>query len=69
MLALAAEQSLGTQVAVVVDPDPESARAKARGYAALYLGLTHYTNNLLRFGFTEADPTSQARKPTLAATG
>jgi probable F420-dependent oxidoreductase len=43
------------EVAVVVDPDPESARAKARDYAALYLGLTNYTGNLLRFGFTEQD--------------
>jgi probable F420-dependent oxidoreductase len=43
------------EVAVVVDPDPDSARAKAREYAALYLQLTNYTRNLLRFGFTEAD--------------
>jgi probable F420-dependent oxidoreductase len=43
------------EVAVVVDPDPERARAKARDYAALYLRLTNYTSNLLRFGFTEAD--------------
>jgi probable F420-dependent oxidoreductase len=43
------------EVAVVVDPDPDTARAKAREYAALYLHLTNYTSNLLRFGFTEAD--------------
>lgn len=43
------------EVTVVVDPDPESARAKARAFAKLYLGLRNYTNNLLRFGFTEAD--------------
>ena len=43
------------EVACVVDPDPESARAKAREYASLYLGLKNYTNNLLRFEFTEAD--------------
>jgi probable F420-dependent oxidoreductase len=43
------------EVAVVVDPDPDSARAKARDYARLYLRLTNYTSNLLRFGFTEAD--------------
>lgn len=43
------------EVACVVDPDPESARAKARAYAALYLGLGNYTNNLRRFGYTDAD--------------
>jgi probable F420-dependent oxidoreductase len=43
------------EVAVVVDPDPERGREKARGYAALYLGLTNYVSNLLRFGFTERD--------------
>lgn len=43
------------EVAVVVDPDPESARRTAREYAELYLGLRNYTNNLLRFGFTESD--------------
>jgi probable F420-dependent oxidoreductase len=46
---------VATEVAVVVDPDPDSARAKAREYAKLYLGLTNYTSNLQRFGFSEAD--------------
>jgi hypothetical protein len=31
------------------------AKAVARDYAKLYLGLRNYTQNLLRFGFTEAD--------------
>jgi probable F420-dependent oxidoreductase len=43
------------EVAVVVDADVDSGRAKAREYAALYLGLSNYTGNLLRFEFTEAD--------------
>jgi probable F420-dependent oxidoreductase len=43
------------EVAVVVDPDAESGRAKARDYAAHYLELTNYASNLLRFGFTEQD--------------
>jgi probable F420-dependent oxidoreductase len=43
------------EVAVVVDPDPESARRTARAYAATYLGLRNYVGNLLRFGFTESD--------------
>jgi probable F420-dependent oxidoreductase len=43
------------EVAVVVDAGPDSARAKARDYAALYLGLTNYRSNLLRYGFSERD--------------
>ena len=43
------------ELAVVVETDDETARASAREYAALYLGLRNYTNNLLRFGFTERD--------------
>ncbi len=43
------------EVACVVDTDPERARAVARGYAKLYLGLTNYTRRLLDVGFTEAD--------------
>src|SRR2546421_4038544 len=46
---------LAPEVACVVDADPERARAVARKYAQLYLGLRNYTDNLLRFGFTEAD--------------
>jgi probable F420-dependent oxidoreductase len=41
--------------AVVLDPDPERARATARGYMAQYLALPNYTDNLLRLGFAEAD--------------
>src|SRR5690606_12050868 len=43
------------EVAVVVDPDPESARRTAREFAKLYLGLRNYTSSLLRFGFTADD--------------
>jgi probable F420-dependent oxidoreductase len=43
------------ELACVLDPDPESARTTARQYAKLYLGLSNYTNNLLRFEFTEQD--------------
>lgn len=43
------------EVAVVVEEDAETARALAREYAQLYLGLTNYTSNLLKFGFTERD--------------
>jgi probable F420-dependent oxidoreductase len=40
---------------VVLEADPERARAIARAYAALYLRLRNYTSNLLRFGFSEHD--------------
>jgi probable F420-dependent oxidoreductase len=43
------------ELAVVVEPADETARAIAREYAAVYLGLSNYTKNLLRFGFTESD--------------
>ena len=44
-----------TELACVIDPDPDAARAKARRYAELYLGLGNYTGNLLDFGFNEQD--------------
>ncbi|MBA3263950.1 MAG: TIGR03620 family F420-dependent LLM class oxidoreductase [Thermoleophilaceae bacterium] len=43
------------EVAVVVDPDRESARRTARAYAQTYLGLRNYVGNVLRFEFTERD--------------
>ena len=46
---------IAAEQAVVLDPDPSTARAKARGHLAMYLGLPNYTNNWLRHGYTEAD--------------
>lgn len=46
---------IATELACVLDEDPRSARAAARGYAQMYLGLRNYTSNLLRYGFTESD--------------
>src|ERR1019366_1109471 len=46
---------VATELACVLDVDDDRARATAREYAALYLGLRNYTTNLLRFGFTEQD--------------
>jgi probable F420-dependent oxidoreductase len=43
------------EIACVVEADPVRAKAVARDYAELYLGLRNYTNNLLNFGFTESD--------------
>jgi probable F420-dependent oxidoreductase len=46
---------VATEVAVVVDPDDERARERARTYAATYLGASNYVRNLERLGFTERD--------------
>src|ERR1700733_8414395 len=46
---------LAPELACVLDDDVESARAKARAYAALYLGLRNYTSNLLNHGFGPLD--------------
>lgn len=43
------------EVAFVLDEDVERARATARDYAKLYLGLSNYTNALLERGFDRAD--------------
>jgi probable F420-dependent oxidoreductase len=43
------------ELTVVVDADVESAREKARRFAAGYLGMTNYAGNLLRLGFTQRD--------------
>ncbi|GAA1905810.1 TIGR03620 family F420-dependent LLM class oxidoreductase [Streptantibioticus ferralitis] len=46
---------LAPEQAVVVDTDPERARATARDYAASYLALPNYLNNLRTLGFSDAD--------------
>ncbi len=52
---LGADRTLAPELACVVDEDAESARAKGREYAKLYLGLSNYTRNLLNHGFAEDD--------------
>ncbi|MBS1878676.1 MAG: TIGR03620 family F420-dependent LLM class oxidoreductase [Actinobacteria bacterium] len=46
---------LAPELACVLDEDSAHARAKARDYARLYLGLGNYRNAVLRGGFEEAD--------------
>jgi len=53
--ALGPDALLAPEVAVVVEPDTETARRIARGYARTYLGLSNYTANLRRYGYTDAD--------------
>ncbi|MET8797076.1 LLM class F420-dependent oxidoreductase [Nocardia sp. NPDC004568] len=40
---------------LVVDTDPDSARATGRTVVEMYLGLRNYTTNLRRLGFTDDD--------------
>ncbi|MFG1811559.1 LLM class F420-dependent oxidoreductase [Streptomyces sp. NPDC049040] len=53
--ALGQDALLAPEFKVVLDQDPERARATARAYLAMYLTLPNYTGNLLRLGFTEDD--------------
>jgi probable F420-dependent oxidoreductase len=54
--ALLGHQALiAPELACVLEADPDAARASARRYAAVYLGLRNYTSNLLKFGFTVDD--------------
>ncbi|MGH9097295.1 MAG: TIGR03620 family F420-dependent LLM class oxidoreductase, partial [Acidimicrobiales bacterium] len=46
---------LAPEQMVVMESDPSTARAVARDSLAIYLQLPNYTNNMLRFGFTQAD--------------
>ena len=41
--------------AVLVERDPEKARAVGRAHAAVYVRLPNYANNLRRLGFDDAD--------------
>ena len=46
---------LAPEQKVVVDPDPERARASARPMVSHYLGLRNYVSNLRRLGWTDTD--------------
>jgi probable F420-dependent oxidoreductase len=46
---------LAPEVAVVLETDPARARELARGYAATYLNLPNYTENLRSFGYGDED--------------
>jgi probable F420-dependent oxidoreductase len=46
---------LAPEVKVVLETDPDRARAVARRHLGFYMELPNYTRNLLRLGFTEED--------------
>ncbi|MDX6606266.1 MAG: hypothetical protein QOD14_806 [Solirubrobacterales bacterium] len=53
--AIGAGALLAPEQKVIVEADPEKARAIARATLGLYLELPNYTNNLIRLGFSAAD--------------
>ncbi|SDF58314.1 probable F420-dependent oxidoreductase, MSMEG_4141 family [Lentzea fradiae] len=53
--AILGDKLLAPEVTVVVEEDPVKARAIAREKLAFYFGLSNYTRNWQRFGFSEAD--------------
>jgi probable F420-dependent oxidoreductase len=46
---------LAPELKVVLEPDLDVARGTARSFLVRYLEMPNYTNNLLRFGFSEHD--------------
>jgi probable F420-dependent oxidoreductase len=52
---LGPEPLLAPEVSVAVETDPARARARAREFAAGYLQLPNYTNNLRELGFGDDD--------------
>jgi probable F420-dependent oxidoreductase len=52
---LGPEALLAPEFKVVLEADPERARAIARQYLTLYLGLPNYISNLVRMGFGDDD--------------
>lgn len=52
---LGAGKLLAPEQRVVLESDPARARALGRESVKMYLGLTNYTSNLLRLGFTAED--------------
>ncbi|MEI7591988.1 MAG: LLM class F420-dependent oxidoreductase [Actinomycetes bacterium] len=52
---LGAGPLLCVEQAVVIESDPQKARAIGRRHMSMYLGLENYTNNLKRLGWTDED--------------
>ena len=53
--ALGPEPLLAVEQMVILDTNPETARALAKGDMTRYLALPNYANNLRRLGYTEED--------------
>ncbi len=55
--AVGPDKMVATEQMIVLETDPERARAIARTNMQAYCGLPNYANNLMRFGFTEGEIT------------
>jgi probable F420-dependent oxidoreductase len=64
---LGAEPVLAVEQTVVLESDPSAARRFARGFAADYLELPNYANNLRRLGFTDEDVAGSGSDRTIDA--
>jgi probable F420-dependent oxidoreductase len=53
--ALGPDALIAPEQTVVLDADPDSARATARAFLANYLRMVNYTGNMRRAGFTDDD--------------
>ncbi|MDG2307159.1 MAG: LLM class F420-dependent oxidoreductase [Candidatus Binatia bacterium] len=53
--ALGEGRMLAPEQAVVLETDPDKARAIARQHMAIYIGLPNYRRNVLSLGFEESD--------------
>ena len=53
--AVGPDALVASEQAVVLDSNPETARAAGRTHLKTYLGLPNYTNNWKRIGFTDDD--------------
>nr|WHW29291.1 putative LLM class F420-dependent oxidoreductase [uncultured bacterium] len=51
---------LAPEQMVILDENPDTARALARKNMSVYLGLPNYANNLKRLGFTDSDIAGEA---------
>jgi probable F420-dependent oxidoreductase len=52
---LGPDKLLATELGVVLDPNPSTARETARRFAQPYLGLPNYVNNLRALGWSDED--------------
>jgi probable F420-dependent oxidoreductase len=52
---LGADKLLCVEQAAILETNPAAARATARRFLAIYLGLPNYVDNWRRLGFSDAD--------------
>ena len=60
--AIGPDKMLAVEQMVVLESDPDKARAIARKHMKVYLDLPNYANNLIRLGFTAEDVSEAADK-------